>query len=457
MYDPKKKQIPKVFNCKNKHGPFLEKNKWAFMSSAWKEANFTHRHLNQIHRQNDAHFIRMLQKCRLGHAISPAEMQVLIDHPNDTANATTLLCTNAEVDEVNTFEFEKLKTRPRRYRCFDDYRWIDHRDKHLKEKFKRLCDGILESLEDHRLRRELSVKLGMVVVLQINLDIGAGLCNGSQGIICGFEKFNEKKLPKAQRSDDSVPPWQALRGKHAGLREEQIQKFADRQGVKEWPRVRFHNGKKRTIFPTCIVTSLGDREPYSLLYRTQIPLVAGWAMTIHKSQGMTMDRVIINLSKVFEEGQAYVALSRATSLRGLKLVGKFETLAMGSAGNEQVRAFFRKHFARELLLGLEENRPSQPLLPRQSILPQTSPDATLAVDRPDAGSPDEFPDISFLEDFPDISSLQDCAKAATLEDDPNIMSVGHRRDAASSEDRPEPAIPDEYSDGGIEWSSLDWA
>jgi ATP-dependent DNA helicase PIF1 len=80
--------------------------------------------------------------------------------------------------------------------------------------------------------------------------------------------------------------------------------------VKAWPRVRFHNGKKRTIFPTCIVTSLGDREPYSLLSRTQIPLVAGWAMTVHKSQGMTMDRVIINLSKVFEEGQAYVALSR---------------------------------------------------------------------------------------------------------------------------------------------------
>lgn len=165
-------------------------------------------------------------------------------------------------------------------------------------------------MEEHRLRRELSVKPAMVVVLQINLDIGAGLCNGSQGIICGFEKFDEAKLPKAQLSDDSIPPWQALRGKHAELREEQIRKFAYRQRVKAWPRVRFHNGKKRTIFPTCIVTSLGDREPYSLLSRTQIPLVAGWAMTVHKSQGMTMDRVIINLSKVFEEGQAYVALSR---------------------------------------------------------------------------------------------------------------------------------------------------
>lgn len=192
------------------------------MSSAWKEANFTHRHLNEIHRQNDANFIRMLQKCRIGHAISPAEMQVLMNHPNNTANATTLLRTNKEVDNANTFELEKLKTPPRRYGCFDGYRWIDCRDKHLGEKFNWLPDGTLAGLEGHRLRRELSVKPAMVVVLQINLDIGAGLSNGSQGIICGFEKFDEAKLPKAQLSDDSIPPWQALRGKHAEPREDQI-------------------------------------------------------------------------------------------------------------------------------------------------------------------------------------------------------------------------------------------
>lgn len=457
MYDPKRKQLPTVFNCKNKHGPFLEKNKWAFMSSAWKEANFTHRHLNEIHRQNDAHFIRMLQKCRLGHAISPAEMQVLMDHPNDTANATTLLCTNGEVDEVNTSEFEKLKTPPRRYRCHDDGKWIKKRDRHLEEKYRRLPDGTLAGLEEHRLRRELSVKPAMVVVLQINLDIKAGLCNGSQGIICGFEKFDEAKLPKAQTLSDSIPPWQALRGKHAELRAEQIRNFARRQRVKAWPRVRFHNGKKRTIFPTCIVTSLGDREPYSLLYRTQIPLVAGWAMTVHKSQGMTMDRVIVDLSRVFEEGQAYVALSRATSLQGLKLVGDFQTLAMGSAGNEQVRAFFRRHFAQELSMVHEEYQPSQPLPPRQSALPQISPDATPAVDHSDDASSDEFPDISFLDDFPNVSSLEDCPKTETLGDGPKITLVGHRRDAASSGDRPEAAIPDEYSDDEIEWSALDWA
>ncbi|EHK16881.1 uncharacterized protein TRIVIDRAFT_139619, partial [Trichoderma virens Gv29-8] len=66
---------------------------------------------------------------------------------------------------------------------------------------------------------------------------------------------------------------------------------------------------------------IGDKEPYSLLHRTQIPLLPGWAMSVHRSQGMTLDRVIVDLSHAFEEGQVYVALSRATSLHGLKVVG----------------------------------------------------------------------------------------------------------------------------------------
>ncbi|KAL6355544.1 hypothetical protein LRP88_11142 [Fusarium phalaenopsidis] len=349
-----------------------------------------------------------------------------------------LLCTNKEVAEVNDNGFDQLKTPKHDYRCLDDFEWDKKRHPHLKEKAKRFSDGTLEGLEKHRLQRKVSLRRDMAVVLQINLDIKGGLCNGSQGIICGFEKFDETKLPKAQRDHDDIPPWQNLWGQHAELREQQIRKFMSRQKDKVWPRVRFHNRKERTIFPTCIITSLGDRSPYSLLHRTQIPLVHGWAMNVHKSQGMTMERVIVNLTNSFEKGQIYVALSRTPSLRGLKIEGNAKNLSEGDGGNEQVTTFPREKFE-ELFLDLEKHQPSQPVSLSQSSSPQTSPDATPALDHPDDASSDEFPDIDFLDDFPEINSLEDCAKAA------------------SPEERPEPAIPDEYSDDEIEWSSMPWA
>jgi ATP-dependent DNA helicase PIF1 len=87
---------------------------------------------------------------------------------------------------------------------------------------------------------------------------------------------------------------------------------------------------------------LGDAHtPPSLLCRTQIPLLPAWAMSIHKSQGMTLSRVTVDLSRSFEAGQAYVALSRAKSLMGLKVKGLGAT---ADGPDEQVMGFLEKMF-----------------------------------------------------------------------------------------------------------------
>ena len=64
-----------------------------------------------------------------------------------------------------------------------------------------------------------------------------------------------------------------------------------------------------------------DSEGKLLARRVQIPLVLAWAMSIHKAQGQTIQRVKVDLRQVFERGQCYVALSRASCVEGLQIVG----------------------------------------------------------------------------------------------------------------------------------------
>jgi ATP-dependent DNA helicase PIF1 len=194
----------------------------------------------------------------------------------------------------------------------------------------------------------------MLVILQVNLDIRGGLVNGSQGIVCGFEEFDLKKFSGVKHDRKVIPPYNLSSGEHAMLKQRQVTEFMKAQQTappgcmglpvrKFWPRVLFHNGRKCAIYASCVVNAIGDKEPYSLLHRTQVPLIPGWAMSVHKSQGMTLDRVIVDLSKAIA-GQVYVALSRATGLEGLRIDGDEEGLKTPWRGDKFVQDFLRSKF-----------------------------------------------------------------------------------------------------------------
>jgi ATP-dependent DNA helicase PIF1 len=84
--------------------------------------------------------------------------------------------------------------------------------------------------------------------------------------------------------------------------------------------VRFFNGLVKAIHREQWCVKLGHGSGAKVLTRSQIPLELAWALSIHKSQGMSLELVQVSLSKAFEAGQAYVALSRAKSLAGLRVL-----------------------------------------------------------------------------------------------------------------------------------------
>jgi ATP-dependent DNA helicase PIF1 len=122
-----------------------------------------------------------------------------------------------------------------------------------------------------KLQLEVSTTLctNAQVILTVNLDMDSGLVNGSRGVIKGF----------------------------AGA----------------LPIVQFMNGLTRVID---YYTYSTEEDDNTVSY-SQIPLMLGWAITIHKSQGMTLDFVVTDLSNIFDYGQAYVTLSRVRSLDSL--------------------------------------------------------------------------------------------------------------------------------------------
>ena len=338
----------------NEHGSFREEDKWAFASNVWEESAFVSVNLSRIHRQMDPVFSAILNKVRVGDPLSSHEDKLLRDHETtETDYRSVKICPKREqVSNENVRMLDKLEGPEYRFQCVDGGYWNEEMHPELEECWARMPPGdntcpfvayCSEESDRHRLDDVARLKVGMPVILLTNLDLEQGLANGSRGEVVAFVDLEERELSEHVE-------WLRVRN-HGQHQADQIKLFVERAADKCLPLVRFDNGHERTIYPHCEIQELGvvledaTQERFSVRSRTQFPLAPGWAITTHKSQGMTLDQATVNLSTAFEAGMSYVALSRVRGLGGMRVID----LATGRAtrADETVKRFTWETFGRE--------------------------------------------------------------------------------------------------------------
>nr|XP_040027929.1 ATP-dependent DNA helicase PIF1 [Gasterosteus aculeatus aculeatus] len=240
-----------------------EKASFCFQARSWRKVIQVNIELMEVRRQTDQSFISLLQAVRVGRVTEDVTTKLmdsayhLIERDGILA---TRLCTHK--DDVDLTNENKLQQLPGSARVFEA---LDS------------DPALVKTIDAHSpVSRLIQLKVGAQVMLTKNLDVARGLVNGARGVVLAFES-----------------------GKH-GL-----------------PRVHFLCGATEVLKPERWVFKSGGGIHLS---RQQLPLKLAWAISIHKSQGMTLDCVEISLARVFESGQAYVALSRARSLEGLRVM-----------------------------------------------------------------------------------------------------------------------------------------
>ena len=259
--------------------------RFCFESDDWNAVFRPHCQIQlvKIFRQTDETYSTILNQIREG-KIRRKSNDLILQYvgrpldPNLVAEPTKLFPTRVKVENINNTKMSALQSDEKEFKIkyLKDLEMTraeratrcDYSDKDIQMELEFLANNLI-------CEKEMKLKIGAQVMSIINIqsDRGLDVCNGSQGIITGF------------------------------------------CAVSGCPQVKFNNGIEmimtRNIWQSDKIPGIGV---------SQVPLILAWALTIHKSQGATLDAAEIDVgSGIFECGQTYVALSRVKSLDGLYL------------------------------------------------------------------------------------------------------------------------------------------
>lgn len=290
-------QLPPV---PNKKKVLTDKRRYVFETDAWKELGLKMLKLTtNFRQQKDETFRTLLHSVRVG-KLSNEESRLLESRDISRltgSNAvpdkemTKLFSYRNDVQRVNTQELAKINSPSQTYKA-EIY----------------LCDALLEKQQQQQqsnnkpvsplaypVDESIELKVGCSVLLCVNLDAESDLYNGCRGTVIELTKPCNPQEPLGARKQS-------------------------------YPVVEFYNGEKRTIMPFSWTQFDGKLLLSSF---TQIPLALAYSVTIHKSQGLTLNKAQVSM-KFFESGQAYTSLSRVRDLKDLYLTNFISNLSVKS-------------------------------------------------------------------------------------------------------------------------------
>ncbi|MDD3486828.1 MAG: PIF1 family DEAD/DEAH box helicase [Candidatus Moranbacteria bacterium] len=238
------------------------KAKFAFSAQVWQEAGIQVCYLDEQHRHQDDGLLAALNAIRSSEVDENAK-DIIFSRRNmpiaNGAEPTRLYTHNEDVDRINGLELGKIDAKAVAYKMHASGK---------KPLVQLLMKGCLAP-------ETLALKIGARVMFVKN-NFDEGYINGTMGTIAGFEKESKMPIVKTDR------------------------------------------GKLITATPA----QWEIEEDGEILAKIrQVPLRLAWAITVHKSQGMSLDAAEIDLRHSFEPGMGYVALSRVRTLDGLRLLG----------------------------------------------------------------------------------------------------------------------------------------